>query len=100
MIRPHGHCRSCGQKILWAPVIDTGRLMPLDPDPATDTPVAKLVALYPGGGCRVLRRDDFTAPGQLELTAPGQLQLGGATLHHSHWATCPQADLWRRSRSS
>ena len=74
-------CRSCGAEILWC-YTPTGRRMPLDAAPATlDTPGVWL--LEPDGRAYALsEKNDRTI-------------LGG-NLHVPHFATCPDADQFRK----
>lgn len=65
-------CTSCGAAIVWART-DTGRSMPLDPDPVE------------GGNVQL------GADGVARVVGP----LFGGT-HKSHFATCPQAAQHRR----
>ena len=72
-------CRSCKAPILWAKT-ENGRLIPLDPEPDA----AGNVALVDGVA--------------VVLTARVLERIRGATLHRSHFATCPYADDHRRPR--
>lgn len=65
-----GTCRSCGAEIEWAE-LDSGKRMPFDP-PLVVAMVQG--TLLPGG--RVIELVD-------PKTSP-------------HWATCPDAEKWRR----
>lgn len=78
-------CRSCGAKIIWA-VTEKGRRMPIDPQPV-------------GRGNIQLRQQPPLPPlavylGQDTIAhlPPGQLER----LLTSHFATCPQANKWRK----
>jgi hypothetical protein len=74
-------CRSCGHPILFAVNIDTGRRIPLDPEPADDG----TVRLDPASNnAKVLKRDQATNARDI-----------GIPLHRAHFATCPHADQWR-----
>lgn len=66
----HGRCRSCGADVIWAKTA-AGKLMPLD---ATET-LGKVV---------------------YQLDTTGRMQRAEGRGHESHFATCPQADRWRR----
>jgi len=80
-------CKSCGADIIWAPVAGTGGLMPLDTQTEL-APEAKLVAYNSASElCRVLKKSDVR---DANLADPH------VTFHKSHFATCPQADKWRR----
>lgn len=76
-------CRSCGAEIVWA-ITDHGRKMPLDAKP------------YEGGssnGLFVLLPDAERAPSAIAVP-PAAYE--GEELHTSHFATCPDAESWRR----
>jgi len=74
-------CRSCGASLRWAWI---GRVrMPLDSEPVGFEAVG-LVAYNPAtGGGKVLAGGD--------LARVGEWKGSGATLHRSHFATCPDA---------
>jgi hypothetical protein len=69
-------CRSCGATITWA-VTESGRRIPLDAQQSLD-----------GNMSEVDRLADGTMV--VAVVAEG--------LYRSHFATCPQADDWRRKR--
>ena len=66
------NCRTCGAPILWA-VTGQGKRMPLDVD----------------------RRPVLVVEGELDDGTAIVSQQAGYT---SHFATCPQADDWRRKK--
>ena len=72
------YCRSCGASIFWART-EKGKLIPLDERARDD-------------GTIIVRFDD-------ELRAivgvPADA-FPGEPLYVSHFATCPQAERWRR----
>jgi hypothetical protein len=70
--RARGICRSCGARIEWAKVVDSGRAIPLDV-PVT---VANVTQFADG---RLIEHLD-------------------PTISKSHFATCPQAAQWRKRR--
>lgn len=76
-------CRGCGGPMRWAQNETTGRRVPIDPDPVPDGNLV-LVALRPGATplVRYLRKHEPVAP-----TSPRYV---------SHFATCPQADQFRK----
>lgn len=64
-------CRSCGAPIIWV-VTENGRRIPLDADSER----------------RFVIRDSIQAKGpRLALVRP---------TYQTHFATCPQADQWRK----
>lgn len=73
-------CRSCERPMRW---VDTnrGRKMPVDYDPHEDGNVV----VHANGRADVYQSTPLDIP-------------AGATLHFSHFATCPNADAHRRSR--
>lgn len=73
-------CRSCDAAIIWATT--TGqKLMPVDAEPVADGNVE----LRPGHLGRGVVATVLTGP-----------SLFGGPLRTSHFATCAQADQWRR----
>jgi hypothetical protein len=72
--RQRGVCRSCGHKIEWATVVDTGRKIPLD------APVE-------------VRDVSGADDGRL-------IEHIDTTRSKSHFATCPDAAEWRRRRTA
>ncbi len=71
-------CRSCNAEIIWANT-PNGKVGPFELDAAGAWAIEQGKARHVGVA-------------QLEL---GAIQRAGFT---SHFATCPQADEWRRSR--
>lgn len=83
-------CRSCGSAIIWT-VTEHGVRMPVDAQPL-DSGTVQLFGLAFGESValsRVLSGDSLTA-------ARGE----GVPLHRSHFASCPNATVWRRPRMS
>ena len=73
-----GRCAGCSQNIRWA-YTPAGKRMPLDPDPV---PAGPGTFVLEGPRCR---------PSEPLLDPPG-------TEHYmSHFATCPDAALFRKS---
>lgn len=82
-----GTCRTCGAPIIWAPVVNTGALMPLDVQTEL-APSKGLVAYNESTGCaRVLSFADVREAQRFADI--------GVTFHKSHFATCPTAAEWR-----
>jgi hypothetical protein len=76
-------CRSCGVSILW--VVVNNRLMPIDSDPS---PAGMIEAhAIPGDTSRRL-------VGRVVSAA----ERGGRMLYTSHFATCADANKWRRKK--
>jgi hypothetical protein len=71
-------CRSCGAEIVWATTVD-GKRMPLNAEPAE------------GGDFDLLDTGS-----RLLIVRHGDGDPGPA--YTSHFATCPHAETWRRSR--
>lgn len=80
-------CRSCGAKILWAEVVGSRKLIPLDPEPSERGNV-KVEQSWAG----IPRAKTF---GSLEAL---ELRDAGHELYVAHHATCPDADAWRRKK--
>lgn len=77
-------CRSCGQPIKWIKLQGSGKAIPVDP--------MKRI-LVPGQGTEVLITDDGrVVRGRFASMEEGAAECG----YISHFATCPQADKWRR----
>ena len=74
-------CRSCDAPIIWA-TSKGGRTMPVDAEPVEDGNVE--LTERPGA---------FLGPIASVLTGPSLL---GGPLRKAHFATCPEAEQWRR----
>lgn len=72
-------CRGCNQPMRWVTVSTTNRKMPVDYDPHE----AGNVIVYANDRADVYRTTPTSIP-------------DGATLHFSHFATCPKAEQFRR----
>lgn len=85
---PGERCRSCGAPIIWAQTVN-GKAMPIDAEPVPDGNVLLT-------GRRVETRRGTLAP---ECRVEGDTPMfpDGADRYMSHFATCPQADQWRKS---
>jgi hypothetical protein len=83
---PPAACRSCGAPVLWITVHPGGRRMPVDAEPVA------------GGNLLV----DLVARRGLVLTADHLAVVLEETpdepLYRSHFATCPDAILWRSNQ--
>ena len=77
---PTETCRSCPAKVIWA-VTERDKPMPVDAEPAA----GGNLALETNHNGRVMSR-----------VVPAHLAFGRSDLRLSHFATCPQADQWRR----
>jgi len=73
-------CRSCGAAVLWLRHHRTGRLAPIDAEPADN-------------GIAILVGDDRYAIVVQATPAP-------ITRYAPHYATCPQAATWRGANPS
>ena len=77
-------CRSCGAPIIWS-LSRHGSRIPVDPEPHE-------------AGNILLRYDEHT--GQAHADVIGRFEhVEGRALHRSHFASCPQANAWRRPRT-
>lgn len=80
-------CRSCKAPIVWAVTSKTGARIPLDPD------------RHPNCNVVVIGSANGVVPLVLVLTNEelARAQSYGVTaLFRSHFASCPDADKWRR----
>lgn len=73
-------CRSCGAPMIWT-VTSSGRRMPVDAEPSSL------------GTFALEEEGDLV----LAVLVPNAAQDTSGQLHMSHFATCPQADDWRKS---
>jgi hypothetical protein len=79
-------CRSCGAAVIWLAISPGARAMPIDAEPHADGNVlADLVT----------RRGIVLSAGSLEVV---RIDTPDEPLYRSHFATCPDADAWRRKR--
>jgi hypothetical protein len=80
-------CRSCGADVVWV-TTEAGKRMPVDASP------------HPDGNVLLLPPDtrDVSSTPRASVLGPLEVELATAALHRSHFATCPHADAWRRSR--
>lgn len=82
-------CRSCGRPIVWAKTL-AGRSMPVDTDPD------------PEGNLLLVEVDEdvkaVISISGLTEEARQAAQRVGVVLRTSHFATCPDATMWRRER--
>lgn len=69
--RGGGTCRSCQAPIVWAEIVKSGKKMPFNP------PLVALLTDHDKGSGRLVE---------------------GVALDESHFATCPNAPAWRKSR--
>jgi hypothetical protein len=74
-------CRICPAQVVWVNLLPSGSRMPLD---ATPSPDGK-IALVGEQEAQVLTD-----------TAADEARNAGRRLHTSHFATCPNAEDWRR----
>lgn len=83
--RPAASCRSCTAPVRWVRIKNTSKLMPLDAEPD------------PLGLVEVL--DELAGPGTPYAVVHGQQTLlDDGNRYTSHFATCPQAAQWRKTR--
>lgn len=80
-------CRSCGAEVRWAHTAN-GRAMPLDAEPVPDGNV-----VYTG---RDVRNDRGVARPEVRVEAQPPMFDDGQPRYVSHFATCPNADQWRK----
>lgn len=73
-------CRSCGAPVIWLTMRPGGRRMPVDAEPADDGNILVDLAALVG----------------VVIPATGLLEIPDEPFYLSHFATCPQANQWRR----
>ena len=82
-------CRSCQAPVVWAITAKTGSKIPLDPHTS------------PSGTIAVIGTSHVTGQPLAHVFTQADLALarahGTPALFTSHFATCPQADAWRKS---
>lgn len=78
-----GKCRGCGRDIVWI-TTKKGKHVPCDP---------ALLPVYEGGKEILFTEDGGTVKGTTNQKEGGSLLGYG---YVSHWATCPEADGFRR----
>ena len=76
-------CLSCGAAVVWT-VTHKGRRMPVDAEPVED------------GNIRLRRDGDRVVAEYPGKEHPGLFDEDDRARHVSHFATCPQAQRWRR----
>lgn len=86
-------CRSCGMPCVWAESEATatkpGKPLLIDADPETGR-----MAVLPNANLLVV-------PGARTLKGAAVVRYvaPGTGLHRAHFATCPQAEKWRKKRA-
>ena len=80
-----GQCRSCRAPVIWART-EAGKRMPLDPEPTADGNVRPDIPNRYDGEGNVL----------VAVLGPLEREAHDGPLHVPHFATCPDADRWRR----
>ena len=79
-------CRSCGADIIWT-ITKTGRKMPCNAEP-----IFFDLANMNDEGTKTFVKDDGTIA--IGIENPGGQEVG----YISHFATCPEADKWRKKK--
>jgi hypothetical protein len=82
-MRANTKCRSCLAPMRWAVSEATNKRIPLDPD------------AVPDGNIYVLRWEEGT-PVVIVAATPADVPGGEALRYKTHFATCPQAQTWRK----
>lgn len=77
------NCRSCGEEIIWAKSIVSGKLMPVD--------------ILPSPSGNVLVNDNGVAD-VLGSESVSSCRINGVPLHLSHFATCKFAWQHRKGK--
>lgn len=76
-------CRSCGADIVWAYMMPGGKAAPID---AVSTPNGNVVLRNSRGVVGIVGH----------VLAPGDHRSDTEPTYTSHFATCPDADEWRK----
>ena len=77
-------CKACGAKIIWIGMLG-GKSMPCDPEPMTYWEKAKAKD-------KVVTQNGMV----LSCVFEGDIQKATGIGYIPHWATCPNADKFRR----
>lgn len=87
LARKHATCRSCKASVVWAVSSTTGNEMPVNynPDPVK-------------GNVQLAMSGDQLVAGVLSKAQAAGARAAGTELRTSHFATCPNAETWRRQR--
>ena len=80
-------CKGCGAEVLWARI--AGKPHPLDPEPAEVRPSHIVMNPSTGNGRFISEETIAQVPGWVEK---------GALVCRSHYASCPDADKFRRGK--
>jgi hypothetical protein len=83
-------CEACGQEIVWAQTVN-GKLMPVDAEPTR----AGNVLLGDDGPTAQPRLREATVLGARKAL---EARDEGRTLYKSHFASCKEADRFRRKK--
>ncbi len=75
-------CRSCGAEIKWVTLHKTGKSHPINPTEVIESQKGTFVVQWPDGAFSILSNLGDFDPYKKYYT--------------SHFATCPQADKWRK----
>jgi hypothetical protein len=76
-IQSAGTCRSCRSPIVWCRTHERGQIIPVDPDPREDGNLERV-------------------EGNIVRVSAQATDLFGGDRYVSHFATCPDAEEWRR----
>jgi hypothetical protein len=90
-------CRSCNRQIVWAESATSGRPMPLDPPDVGISAPAAFVVLT-GTAYGLADAVEKVAMDRAVSEVRARELLADFTWRTSHFATCPDADKFRRLR--
>ena len=79
------NCRSRHAPIVWIAMEGSGKANPIDPEPVEN------------GNIELFTGEDGRPMGRVVTDASDRLFT--PPLHLSHWATCPDADEWRKKQA-
>ena len=77
-------CRSCHAEVIWVKVAPNNKRMPIDPNP---DPAGNVLVDMHRRTAIVVSTEELKLLEEVGKHAP---------LYRSHFASCPQADRWRR----
>jgi hypothetical protein len=81
MLARQERCRTCSARIVWARPAFSNSAIPLDPVPVAD---GNILVNVKGNRLMAL------------VLPPGDERIGTDTTYTTHFATCPDAEHWRR----
>lgn len=87
-------CEACDAPIIWAQTVN-GKLMPVDAEP---TRAGNVLLGDDGPAARPRLREATVLGARAALGAALEARDAGRTLYKSHFASCKEADRFRRKK--